>query len=235
MKWSRLLIPFIASVCLLGNEAIPPAGLVDNFAAANSLQSARLRGASMEVEIEASLPKLKKHGKLRALRRISKLGRITYEAIHFEGDNSIKHDVIARYLAADAQTQATDGDSLAITPSNYRFRYRGTLDRYGRLVHVFWLTPRKKRVGLFKGELWLDAETCLPVREAGRLAKSPSIFVRRIEFVREFDIQEGVAVPRSIESTVDTRLVGKAELRIQFHNFSLAENSGLSVTAVSGQ
>jgi len=189
----------------------------------------------MEVEIDASLPKLKKQGKLHALRRISRLGRITYEAVHFEGDSSIKNDVIARYLAADTQTQANDGASVAITLANYKFKYRGMVDQDGRLVHVFRLTPRKKRVGLFKGELWLDAETCLPVREAGRLAKMPSIFLRRIEFVREYDIHEGVAFPRSIESTVDTRLVGKAELRIRFQNFSLPDNSALSLAASSGQ
>ena len=235
MKWPHFLIPFIPFVCLLGNDAMPPAALVENFTAATSAQSERLRGASMEVEIEASLPKLKKHGKLHALRRISRLGRITYEAVHFEGDSSIKNDVIARYLAADTQTQTNDGASVAITPANYKFKYRGMLDQDGRLVHVFRLTPRKKRVGLFKGELWLDAETCLPVRETGRLAKMPSIFLRRIEFVREYDIQGGLAVPRSIDSIVDTRLVGKAELKIRFQNFSLPDNSALSIAAGSGR
>jgi hypothetical protein len=88
---------------------------------------------------------------------------------------------------------------------------------------------------LFKGELWLDAETCLPVRESGRLVKNPSIFLRRIEFVREFDIREGVAIPRSLESTVETRLVGKAELSVRFRNVSLAENSALSMATGSSQ
>jgi hypothetical protein len=86
---------------------------------------------------------------------------------------------------------------------------------------------------LFKGELWLDAETCLPVRESGRFVKSPSIFLRRIEFVREYDIRDGVAIPRQIESTVETRLVGKAELTVRFHNISLAENPALAIAAAA--
>jgi hypothetical protein len=189
----------------------------------------------MEVEIEASLPKLKKHGRLQALRRISRLGRISYEILHFEGDKSIKNDVIARYLAADAQPQPNDGASVAVIPANYKFKYRGKAEKDGRTVYVFQLTPRKKRVGLFKGDLWLDAETCLPVRESGRLVKLPSIFLRRIEFVREYEIREGMAVPSSIESMVDTRLVGKAELRVRFQNFSLLESSANSSVAVAGQ
>jgi hypothetical protein len=233
MNWQRLVIPFIPFACLLARDSVTPAQLVESYTAASSAQSERLRGASMEVDIEASLPKLQKRGKLHALRRISRLGRITYEAIHFEGDKSVKSDVIARYLTADAQ--AADGESIAITPVNYKFKYKGMVEQDGRRVFVFRLTPRKKRVGLFKGELWVDAETYLPVRESGRLAKLPSIFLRRIEFVREYDIREGLAFPRSIESTVETRLVGKAELRVRFQNFTLPENSTLSIAAGSGQ
>jgi hypothetical protein len=236
MNSLRLFIAFAPVACLLAQElpSTTPEALVENYTAVSSLQSGRLRGASMEVEIEASLPKLKKHGKLNALRRISRLGRVTYEVIHFEGDNTIKSNVIGRYLTAETQAQADGGPSLAITPANYKFKYRGLLDDDGRQVHVFRLTPRKKRVGLFKGELWLDAETCLAVRESGRLVKSPSIFLGRIEFVREYDIREGVAIPRRIESTVETKLVGKAELTVYFHNVSLAESSAVSAAA-SGQ
>ncbi len=236
MKWPRLFIPLIPMAGLLAGTSYSrePATVMETYTAASSAQSERLRGTSMEVEIEASLPKLKKHGRLQALRRISRLGRISYEIIHFEGDKSIKGDVIARYLTADTQTEASDG-SLAITPANYKFKYKGMATNDGRTVHVFQLTPRKKRVGLFKGELWLDAETCLPVRESGRLVKLPSIFLRRIEFVRECEIHDGLVYPHSIDSVVDTRLVGKAELRVRFHNFSLPESSAVSMTAGSGQ
>jgi hypothetical protein len=237
MKWSRLFIPLIPFVGLLAGTVNPvePAGVLDTYSAASSEQAGRLLGASMEVEIEASLPKLKKHGRLQALRRISRLGRITYEVLHFEGDKSIKNDVIARYLSADIQAQPNDGASVAVTPANYKFKYTGMAEKEGRPVYVFQLTPRKKRVGLFKGDLWLDAETCLPVRESGRLVKLPSIFLRRIEFVREYEIREGLAVPTSIESMVDTRLVGKAELTVRFQNLSLFESSAVSTTAVAGQ
>jgi hypothetical protein len=235
MKWLRLLVPLIPTAGLLAGTSYSrePATVVETYTAASSAQAERLRGTSMEVEIEASLPKLKKHGHLQALRRISRLGRISYEFIHFEGDKSIKSDVIARYLTADTQTEASDG-SLAITPANYKFKYKGMATNDGRTVHVFQLTPRKKRVGLFKGDLWLDAETCLPVRESGRLVKLPSIFLRCIEFVREYEIHDGLVYPHSIESVVDTRLVGKAELRVRYQNFS-PESSAVLTAAGAGQ
>jgi len=81
----------------------------------------------MEVDIEASLPKLKKHGRLHGLRRISRLGRITYEALHFEGDNSVKTHVIARYLAAEAEAQGKRAAYLFMKPNASQLTQLGNL------------------------------------------------------------------------------------------------------------
>ena len=201
-----------------------PDSVVENYWAASQQQERALQGSSMEVDMEASLPKLKKHGRLHGLRRISRLGRITYEALHFEGDNSVKHHVIARYLSAEAEAQADGSPSLAVTPANYKFKYKGPKQSAGQAVEVFQVTPRHKLMGLFKGEIWIDAKTFLCVRESGRLVKPPSLFVKKIEFVKEYEIQDGIAVPRQIHSVVDTRLVGPAELTIDFRNVSLADD-----------
>ncbi len=113
--------------------------------------------------------------------------------------------------------------NLAITPANYKFRYKARLISDTQDVHIYQLTPRKKRVGLFKGELWIDARTYLPVRESGRFVKTPSVFLKKMEFVREYDVINGVAVPKRIQSMADTRLVGRAELTIDFRNYSWPE------------
>lgn len=175
----------------------------------------------MDVEIEASLPRLQKQGRLHALRRISALGRITYEMLRFEGDGTVKKEVIARYLTAEAEAQKDQSPLLAMTPENYKFKYKGRNQLDGRDVHVFQVTPRKKRQGMFKGEVWIDAATYLRVRESGYLVKNPSIFLKRVEFVRKYEIRDGISVPRQVQSVVDTRLVGKAELTIDFTNFSI--------------
>lgn len=189
--------------------------IVNRYLEATEAQKAALRGVQMEMSFEANLPKLEKRGKLQALRRISKLGMITYKALGFSGDNMVKNEVIARYLAEENQSR-----DIAITPANYKFKYKGRADHDGRAVQVFQLTPRRKAVGLFHGELWLDAETAMPVREAGRFVKSPSVFLKKIEFVREYQLQNGIAIPKHIESTADVRVFGRAELTIDYSNFS---------------
>jgi len=201
--------------------ATAPDAIVQSYWMATQQQERALAGASMEVDIKASLPKLKKQGRLRALRRISRLGRITYEALHFEGDNAVKNHVIAKYLAAEVEAQAEGAESFAVTPANYKFAYHGVAEHDGETVHVFEVSPRRKRVGLFKGEIWIDAQSFLLVRESGRMVKTPSFFLKNIEFVREFQIQDGVSVPRQLHTVAETRLVGPAELTIDFRNVSL--------------
>ena len=117
----------------------------------------------MDVDIEASLPKLKKQGKLHALRRISALGRITYEKLRFEGDGTVKNQVIERYLTAEAEAQKEPAPSLAVTPDNYKFNYKGRSRLDGRDVHVFQVTPAQEAPGTVQGRA-LDRRRHLPAR-----------------------------------------------------------------------
>lgn len=46
--------------------------------------------------------------------------------------------------------------TVVITPTNYKFRYRGIVKLGKGVAYAFLITPLKKREGLVKGELWLD-------------------------------------------------------------------------------
>jgi len=170
--------------------------------------------SSLLLDIKASVPKLRKEGTLRALRVMSNARRITYRVLGFQGDNTVKKDVIARYLQADQQGQ--NDANLALSPANYKFKFKGVKRTDSQDAYVFQLTPRKKRVGLFKGELWLDASSCLPLYEKGRLVKNPSIFFKKVDFERAFAIQNGVSVPARMNSIIHTRIVGKVELYVNY-------------------
>lgn len=212
-----MALPVIAAPAAF-DEAVPESReILDRYVQALQNQQHEMKGVSMEVDIHAELPKLKKTGHMSALRFISRIGRITYDAIKFDGDNTIKKEVIARYLSAETESQSKAAPP--ITPDHYKFKYKGLSDREGRPVYVFQLTPKKKQVGTFKGELWLDKDSCLPVQEAGRFSKNPSVFVRRFDFIRQYDIQNGVAIPLKTHGTVETRLWGKAEVDIAYSNF----------------
>lgn len=215
--------------------------MVNRYMQATLAQQSALRGATEEVDIDAAVLKFKKRGKLHALRSISKLGKITYHALGFSGDNVVKTEVIANYLKAEIDSASKGGSSVSITPENYKFKYKGTQDINGRQVYILHLSPRQKKVGLFKGELWLDAETYMPVREAGSFVKSPSFMLKKMQFVRDYELQNGVSLPQRTESRVETRFFGKVELNINYLTFSkdsgdpdAAADSAIVVDASAG-
>lgn len=205
------------------SSGLPQDSIVQHYCAATLGQDRLMQASSMDVEIAAFLPKLKKKGILHALRRVSALGRITYEKLRFEGDGTVKNQVINRYLSAEAEAQRDVSLSLALTPANYKFKAKGRAQLDGRNTYLFEVSPRHKRQGLFEGRLWIDAATFLRVQESGYLVKSPSFFLKKVTFVRKYDIRDGLSVPRQEQSVVDTRLVGvgRAEMTIEFSNFSL--------------
>jgi hypothetical protein len=198
---------------------MPEQEMVTRYVEATQAQQSTLRGGTEELDIDAAVPKFKKTGKLHALKNISKLGKITYHALGFSGDSIVKTEVIANYLKAEVE--AAQGQSnLSITPENYKFKYRGTQDLNGRQVYVLHLSSREKKVGLFKGELWLDAETYMPVREQGSFVKSPSFMLKKMQFVRDYELQNGVSIPQRTQSRVETRFFGQVELNINYLTFS---------------
>jgi len=167
------------------------------------------------VEIHASLPRLEKTGWLRAIRRLAPLGKSRYEVIQLAGDRTVKEQVIVRYLKAEERASELPAVSVAITPANYKFAYQRLVEDGERFAWAFQITPRRKRDGLIRGELWLDQQTGLPVLQSGYLVKSPSVFIKRVAVTRENTLCDGIVESRLTHITVETRLIGRAELVIE--------------------
>src|SRR5215472_15372558 len=116
----RLTAFIVGSLLTLGvfcsAEATDDANLevVGKFLDASKLQQQTLLGSQMEVSIEARLPRLEKQGRWRALRIVPRLGKITYKAIGFSGDTTVKQEVIARYLSLE--NDGHDASAIAVTP-----------------------------------------------------------------------------------------------------------------------
>ena len=166
------------------------------------------------VEIEASLPRLAEHGRLRAIRRLLPFGRPDFEVLATEGDRTVRQQVIARYLSAEVEAANLSPASVAITPVNYRFQYRASISDGRTLTYVYEITPRKRGAGLIIGQLWIDAASGMTVRQTGYLIRTPSIFVKRINLTRDTLFRDGVAYAKKTRVTIDTRLVGRADLTI---------------------
>lgn len=199
---------------------------LDAYLAANRTQQDRLRDSTMEVEIQAKLPKMKREAIQRAMRHVATTGEISFEPVSSTGDNMVRKEVIARYMSAeaDASRKVAPGDaklqSIGITRDNYEFKYKGLGTLNERQVYVFELKPKQNRLGLFKGEIWVDTLTFQTLRESGTFVKSPSIYLSKLQFVRQYEIQDGLAIPTNVSSKIQTRMAGTADIDIRFSGFS---------------
>ena len=95
------------------------------------------------IEIDASLPKMNTQGRLRAIRRVL-LGKPQYQVLELEGDKTVRQQVILRYLSAQVQAASVPASSVAITPVNYKFSYKGPIETPGAVAYSFTIKPRKK-------------------------------------------------------------------------------------------
>jgi hypothetical protein len=180
------------------------------------------------VEIEASLPGLAKEGRMLAVRQTGASERSEYTAISFDGDSTVKRQVIARYLSAQEQAEALPYSTVAVTPANYKFRYLGSVENSsgannGTTICIFQIVPKKKRAGLIRGQIWIDSGTGIAVHQAGRFVKRPSVFIRTIEVSRDTNLRDGLPYTRVTHVAIETRLVGNAELTITERPLQAAE------------
>ena len=178
----------------------------------------------MALEIDAALPKLDKQGRMEVIRHKSPGGEPEYSVVSFEGDPTVKHQVIARYLAVEQQTYALS--PVAITPSNYKFRYAGSIESGGVRVYVFSVKPRHRTDGWIEGQIWIDGATGALVHQEGRLTKHTSVFIRQVRIVRDTGSRAGLPYIRVTRVGIETRLLGRAELTIRERPAALILNAG---------
>ena len=186
-----------------------------------------LRGVIMMAHFAGRLPKMEKSATLDAKRHVNKEGVVEYDTTDRQGDVTIQKYLIATFINGEMENSGKDTSKVAVTPANYKFKYKGKREKDGRPVFVFEINPRKSREGLFKGEIWLDSDTGLTVREAGRFVKSPSVFLKKVYFAREYTIREGFAVPMLIQTSIETRFWGLAELDVQYSGFTWEEQQAV--------
>jgi hypothetical protein len=184
------------------------------------------------MEIEASLPGLAKEGRMLAVRRTGASERSEYDVIRFDGDQTVKQQVIARYLDAEEQAEALPYSAVAVTPANYKFRYLGSVENNGTAVCVFQIAPKKKRAGLIRGQIWIDSATGIAVHQTGRFVKRPSVFIRKIEVSRDTNLRDGLPYTRVTHIAIETRLVGSAELTITERPWQAAEQQLITQRAI---
>ena len=197
---------------------------LQTFERRSQLQAAHLASYSATTVIHAELPGTAQQGQFELRRHYAAPHTLEFKPVHFTGDGFVKNNVITRLLQSEVDHQKEDSSLTALTSANYKFSFKGTVELNDRLVHVYQTRPRKKRVGLFKGRIFLDVYTGALVRAEGSVVKSPSFFVKKIEFVQDYVDYGSFTFPAHMHSDARTRVLGRVIVDIYQRDYQPTPN-----------
>jgi len=195
---------------LIGQQTPPPSVAFGRYVASLEHGSPFAESGPIAVLIEASIPALYKESVLLAVRQTGNNERSEFLILGMDGDGAVAEEVIARYFTIEEQTENLARSSTLITPENYKFQFRGQVNRGNGSAYVYDIAPRKRRPGLFKGQIWIDAATGAELLVSGRLTDTPSAS-SSITFVREITL-DASGYTRVTHLTFAVPLLGRSEL-----------------------
>jgi hypothetical protein len=139
---------------------------------------------------------------------VSPSGAFTYNVIDEGGSERTREKVFRAVLAAETQAwRAGVRDDAALSLANYEF--------VPVSATKLALKPRRADSKLVAGVLTVNREGH-PVLLEGRLAKSPSFWVKSVTVVKRYARFGSVSLPVEIESLADVRMFGKSSFSMRY-------------------
>jgi hypothetical protein len=181
-------------------------------------QATKLLAYSDDTVMKAELPDTRQQGEYELKREYSAPNSLQFKVVRFVGDGFVKTNVLVRLLQSEVDhVNKQQGSETAISEQNYKFNHKAVDWVNGRMAYVYHVKPRKKRVGLFKGKIYIDAYTGALLRAEGQMVKSPSIFIKNIEFVQDYSDIDGFILPVHLHTVAKVRIIGRTIVDV-FHS-----------------
>ena len=130
--------------------------------------------------------------------------------------------IVRRMLASEAEV-TKDYVATDFSPDNYGFRFLRAEDVLDQRCYVLELLPLRKDKRLLHGEIWVDANTYLPRRFEGELAKTPSWWVRDLRVAFVYSDVGGMWLQTASEASANVRILGRSTMVSQDVRYTLNE------------
>src|SRR5665213_983863 len=139
-----------------------------------------------------------------------------------KGSGFIRHHVFQRLMKDEENRVRADKDpDSLIAPENYTLEIIGK-DRIGDAnCSVIHAIPKREETDLFEGKIWVDEQDFAIVKIAGHLTKSPSFWIKRVDFVRQYQKIDGFWLLLREEASTNVRIYGKEILTIDYQGYTV--------------
>lgn len=137
-----------------------------------------------------------------------------------EGSWVARRLVFRRLMESEAEAAAGRARQESVVgPGNYTFTLLGEEDVGGFHCIVVNAVPRRRDKYLFEGKVWIDSEDRAVVRIVGEPAKSPSFWIKHVNFVRQYQKIGEFWLPERDESENELKIHGKRILTIEHRDY----------------
>ena len=202
--------------------SLTAAELFDHLSEANALRAVELESYVSTRRYAVLEPGHEADAELKVSVQFVAPSTKTFRTVSAQGVGWIHKRVFQGLMQAEQETVAgKEKLGSAITPANYEARLLGTDQYQGRNAYVLALTPKRRDKYLFKGKAWVDAEDFAIAKIEGEPAKSPSFWIVRAPFVREYQRIDKFWLPFRDETHSQIRFAGEYILRIEYGDYQI--------------
>jgi outer membrane lipoprotein-sorting protein len=138
------------------------------------------------------------------------------------GSAIVRHLALKPLIASEIDaTRGKDRHDSAITPANYTLELIGEDEVRTHRCYVLRASPKRVDKYLFEGKVWVDKQDFAVARIEGHPAANLSFWIRRADFVRDYEKVAGFWLPLKDETVVQVRLYGKKILTIEHADYAV--------------
>ena len=131
-----------------------------------------------------------------------------YKIIEAQGSDR-GEKVVRKILEHEAAAEKLNPSPTAIVHDNYDFTDVGRQMFEGVLCYVIGLKPKRQEPSLVEGHAWIDPNTFVIRKIEGKLAKSPSWWVKDVDVVVNFGEIGGLWIQTASHAVADVRVIGR--------------------------
>jgi hypothetical protein len=139
-----------------------------------------------------------------------------------EGSAIVRHLALKPLIASEVNAaRGKDRHDSAITPANYTLELIGEGEVRTHPCYVLRASPKRADKYLFEGKVWIDKQDFAVARIEGHPAANLSFWIKRADFVRDYEKVAGFWLPLKDETVVQVRIYGKKLLTIDHADYAV--------------
>ena len=138
------------------------------------------------------------------------------------GSAIVRHLALKPLIASEINAaRGKDRHDGALTPANYTLELIGEGEVRNHPCYVLRAAPKRADKYLFEGRVWIDKQDFAVARIEGHPAANLSFWIKRADFVRDYEKVAGFWLPLKDETVVQVRMYGKKILTIDHADYSV--------------